>query len=200
MAASWQRPPSAGAWSNGGGEHSPPPQCHEQKTSTHLESASALHRGAAASLLDQLELHGGTMVKANTCKVPDRGGGKHSPPPECQRQKTSTHLESAASVSHCGAAASLLHQSELHGGSAAKVNICRCLVAAAARTLHHRSARGTRRARTLSPPTPLPRTVKQLQACSVSRRCPPPPSTMEQLCACLVSRRCPAPPCIVKQW
>ena len=40
--------------------------------------------------------------------------GKHSPP-ECRRQVASTHLESA-SASHRGAAASLLHQSELHGG------------------------------------------------------------------------------------
>ena len=53
--------------------------------------------------------------------------------------QTSTHLESA-SASHRGAAASLLlhHQSELHGGACAD-HIqcrCRCVVAAAASTLH----------------------------------------------------------------
>ena len=38
------------------------------ETSTHLESASASHRGAAASLLDQSELHGGSF----RCKVQTR--------------------------------------------------------------------------------------------------------------------------------
>ena len=56
-------------------------------------------------------------------------------PPECQPEaKTSTHLTSA-SASHHGAAASLLDQSALHGGSVAQANwrtpSCRCLVLAA---------------------------------------------------------------------
>ena len=34
-----------------------PPECQRNNTSTHLESAFALHRGAAASLLDQSEVH-----------------------------------------------------------------------------------------------------------------------------------------------
>ena len=48
-----------------GGKHSPPPECQRQRRSTHLESASASHRGAAASLLDQLAVHGGSDAKAN---------------------------------------------------------------------------------------------------------------------------------------
>ena len=67
-------------------------------------------------------------------------GGKQSAS-ECQEAKTSTHLESL-SASHRGAAvASLLHQSELHGGSVADHNQCRCVVAAAS-TLLHSSANG----------------------------------------------------------
>ena len=35
-----------------------PPECQRNNTSTHLESAFTSHRGAAASLLDQSEVHG----------------------------------------------------------------------------------------------------------------------------------------------
>ena len=41
------------------GKHSAPTAVPAAETSTHLESASASHRGAAANLLDQSELHGG---------------------------------------------------------------------------------------------------------------------------------------------
>ena len=37
-----------------GGKHSPP-ECQRQTTSTHLEPATAVHRGVGASLLDQSE-------------------------------------------------------------------------------------------------------------------------------------------------
>ena len=78
----------------------------------HLESASASHCGASANLLDQSDLHGGSVAKVETIM----------------------HLESA-SASHPGASTSLLDQSELHGGSVAKANTCRRLVTAA--STHH---------------------------------------------------------------
>ena len=68
-------------------------------TSTHLESASILHYGAAASMLDQSELHGSSFANANHLQMPGRGG-KHSPS-ECH-----THLGSAT-ILHRGAAARL---------------------------------------------------------------------------------------------
>ena len=93
-------------------------------------------------------------------------GGKQHYPPECQRQKMITQLESTFASHHRGAAASFLDQSELHGGSITKANACRCIVAAASGTLHP-SARVRRRPRTLHSATP--RTLTQLQACSTSR-------------------------------
>ena len=169
----------------GGGKHSPPPECQRHKTSTHLASTSALHRGAAASLLGQSalsasasylgaaasllgqsELHGGFAgAKANTCRCVD---GTQTSPPQCHEQKTSTHLESAAPALHRRAAASLLYKSTIHGSSTAQANSCRCLVVATASTLLHHSARGRRRARNLSLPPP-PCTMEPPQAHSISR-------------------------------
>ena len=53
--------------------------------STHFDSASASHRGAAASLLDLSELHGGSVAKARHLHVPV-SGGKHSAI-KCQLQR-----------------------------------------------------------------------------------------------------------------
>ena len=89
----------------------------DQSEVPHLESAFASHRGAAASLLDQSEVHGGSVAKG---KPPARLSAW------CSRQAlrllatdTSTHLESASTL-HRGAAAGLLDQSEVHGGSVAQ--------------------------------------------------------------------------------
>ena len=67
------------------GTHSP-----QAETSTHIASAFALHRGAAASLLDQSELHGGFRCKSKPPAPVQVHGphGKHSPQAE-----TSKHLE-----------------------------------------------------------------------------------------------------------
>ena len=102
-----QTPDPAGAWSrrqallNGGslckgnhlqvpdhhgGKHSPSPKCWRHRRARTFESASASHRGAAASLLDQSKLHGGFRCKGKHLQVPDHGG-KHSPPPKCWRQR-----------------------------------------------------------------------------------------------------------------
>ena len=120
------------------------------ETSTQLESVSASHRRAAASLLDQSKLHGGSIAEqTNTSQVFSRG---------CMHcLHPSTHLDSAC-ASHRRAAASLLDQSELHGGSVAEHThcTCMCLVAAACTV--------STRARTFSPPPP--RTVEQPHACS----------------------------------
>ena len=146
-------------------KHSPT-QVPEAETSTHLESAaSASHRGAAASLVGQSELHGGLVAKqANTiscrCLV---GVPESTLPLKCQRQRRA-HILSPPPPP-------LVDQSELHGGSVAKqanTISCRCLVHKAS-TLPLKCQR-QRRARTLSPPPP-PRTVEQLQAWSVSRSC-----------------------------
>ena len=77
------------------------------KKRKHLDSASASHRGAAASLLHQSdELDGGSIAQANLltgarCKDehPRRclnNGSKHSPPETVLEAKTSTHLLSAS--------------------------------------------------------------------------------------------------------
>ena len=93
----------------------------DQSEVPHLESAFASHRGAAASLLDQSEVHGGSVAKG---KPPARLSAW------CSRQAlstrvpavdTSTHLESAFTL-HRGAAASLLDQSEVH------VYVTRCVL------------------------------------------------------------------------
>ena len=85
------------------------------ETSTHLESATASHREAtAASLLDQSELHGGFRCRASLClHVP--WSRRQALSTRVLMAETSTHLESAT-ASHHRAAASLLDQSELHGG------------------------------------------------------------------------------------
>ena len=95
-----------------------------RRARTHLDSASTSHC---------------TMVQPQACSISRRSmaaptprqtldlqvlgrGGKHSPS-ECQRQKTSMYTLDSASASHHGAAATLLDQSELHGGSEAKTDI-----------------------------------------------------------------------------
>ena len=79
--------------------------------------------------------------------------------------ETSLHLESV-SASHRGLAASLLAQSELH--MAAPMQRCLQVPGHGGKHSSHRSASWRqRRARTLSPPPPL--TVKQPQACLISR-------------------------------
>ena len=88
-----------------------------QRQATHLESAHALHRGAAASLLEQSELHGGFRCKST---------------------------------------ALLLDQSELHGGFRCK-----------GKALCTQSVPGRDKPRSLSLRTP--HTVEQPQACSISR-------------------------------
>ena len=57
----------------------------EAETSTHFESASASHRGAAASLLDQLVLHGDSVANGKYLQV--SGRGKKHFPLKCQRQR-----------------------------------------------------------------------------------------------------------------
>ena len=96
------------------------------------------------------------------------------------RQALSTAVQAAemssqqlhsASASHRGAAASLLDQSELHGGFRCKngkplAGWCRCVVLVVS-TLHPHCQQRQGRARTLTPPPP--RTVEQPQACLISR-------------------------------
>ena len=83
-------------WSRGG-KHSPP-ECHRQTTSTHLESASTLHRGAAAKLARsggapcQLRRKGQTHLQVLVF------GGKHSPPEYHTAPDTSTPLKEAVTV------------------------------------------------------------------------------------------------------
>ena len=84
---------------------------------------------------------------------------------KCQQTETSTHLESA-SVSHRRAAASLPHQSNLHGGIVAKATTLQVPGWLEPQALSQQSAHRQRRARTLS--LPPPRTVEQPQACSIS--------------------------------
>ena len=122
-----------------GGNHSPLTGVPAAETSTHLESAAASHRGATASLLDQSEVHGGFRCKGKgtcRCRWLVLAASTHSPQAE-----TSTHLGSV-SASHRGAAASLLDQSEVHGGFRCKGKAtcscrCRCLVLAASKHSPH---------------------------------------------------------------
>ena len=88
-------------------------------------------------MLDQSEVHGSSVAKAKHLQV--RGAGGKHPPSECLVAETSTHLASA-STSHRGAAASLLDQSEVHGGSVTKANHLQ--VCGADGTLHSRTSRG----------------------------------------------------------
>ena len=89
----------------------------EAVTSTDFEDASASHRGAAAILLDQSERRGGsTVAMANTWQnvwLVAAASTLHS---SARGRDEHGDLESA-SDSHRGAAATLLDQSELHGGS-----------------------------------------------------------------------------------
>ena len=89
------------------------------ETSTHLESASASHQGAAASLLDQSELQWRPRFTGGRLQRPDRA--VKLSPRACWRQRQSTHLESAT-TSHRGAATTLLEQSELQGGPVVRAN------------------------------------------------------------------------------
>ena len=113
-----------------GSKHSPS-ECRRQRTSTHLESASASHLGQphACSITRSVIM---SPSQQHIAGVGGRGGN-HSPP-ECRKQR----LE---------AAASLLHQSERHGGSIANHNLCRCAWPEAS-TLHP-SAAGRERAVTV---------------------------------------------------
>ena len=81
------------------------------KKRKHLDSASASHRGAATSLLDQSEMHCGFRCKGTpTCRCRCMATcGRQAPTlhRSARRRETSTHLDSA-SASHRGAAASLL--------------------------------------------------------------------------------------------
>ena len=64
-----------------GGKHSPPESASgRDEHAPVLESAFALHHGAAASLLHQSELHGGVRCKGNLQVQVRDPGGKHSPP------------------------------------------------------------------------------------------------------------------------
>ena len=79
----------------------------EAQADTHLESIFSSHRRAAASLLDQSELHGSSVAKANTCT------GALSPLQTLSIRVSETwagtHLESASTLHH-GAPASLISQ------------------------------------------------------------------------------------------
>ena len=66
----------------------------EAETSAHLESASASHHGAAASLLHQSELHGGFRLQI-TVQVP--GPGDEHSSLECRRQRSSSRTMPVAS-------------------------------------------------------------------------------------------------------
>ena len=87
-----------------------------EETSTHLESTSASQRGAAASLLDQSEVHGGCVAKPNHLQVQISGpGGKHSPPSECQwHRRARTLSPPPPGTVEQPQAASLLDQSEVN--------------------------------------------------------------------------------------
>ena len=122
-------------------------------TSTHFESTSVLHRGAAAaSLLDQSVLQGQCFKVASS--------QRQSPAGACSwRQVLFIRVPAAETSSYF----EFIY--ELHCGSTAKANTCRFLFAEAS-TVHPSASQ--RRARTLSPP--LFCTVEQPpQACSISR-------------------------------
>ena len=113
---------------------------------------TSTHHGAAASLLDLPEHHGGSALH-----------------PTAQVEETSTHLVSAA-ASHRGAAASLLDLSALQGGSVANANHLQQVHWC--RGKHSQPACFGGRdehehAPSLCPPPP--RTVEQPQACSICR-------------------------------
>ena len=106
---------------------------------THLESASASHRGAAASSLDLSELqHGAFHCEGKTCTFLEVRGrdGKHSPLSGVP--VVSTHLESA---------------SAMHVHLCSKHSPPECQSQTRPRTLR----------------LPPPHTVEQPQACSISR-------------------------------
>ena len=97
-------------------------------------------------------------------QVPARGGKHSSPPPECPRQGRACTLSSPPPRT-VELPQSLLHQSELHGGSVADH-----IAGAWSEGGKHSPPECPRqgRARTLSPPPP-PRTVEQPQACSINQ-------------------------------
>ena len=150
------------------------------QTSTDLESASASHRGAAASLLDQSELDGGFRCKvkpfaAGVWCVVVAASTLHQ---SASGRDESTDLESA-SASHRGAAARLLDLSELH------VYVTRCVLTftVVSQARPHESVNtqlvphGGRSSvnpdrippSSGSPPAPTPNVV-----CSAARQRPPP--------------------------
>ena len=66
-----------------------PSEC-QPETSTHFESTSVLHLGAAAaSLLDESELHGGFRWKGNHLHLLVPVHGSKQSPHECQQQRWS---------------------------------------------------------------------------------------------------------------
>ena len=123
-----------------------------QRRAPHLESASASHRGAAASLLDQVQLRCRLVEKAIThthLQVTGRSASGHrrartlSPPqPRTEEQPQACSIR--WSFINAGAVARSTHTHlQVPGWSAG----------------------GQKRARTLSPPPP--RTEEQPQACSI---------------------------------
>ena len=137
----------------------------------HLESASASHRAAAASLLYQQSELVSWRLRCRSQSVQVRGrGGRHSLS-ECQRQRRArtprVRLRLSCTVQQPQACSTRVGAC-FHGGSSQ----CRSQsVQVRSRGGRHSSpeCRRQRRARTpfLSPPPP--RTVQQTQACSTSR-------------------------------
>ena len=173
----------------------------EPETSTHPESATAVHR-AGASLLDQSELHGGSVAKGQYTQVPG-DGGEHSPP-ECSRQRrahASSPQPPCISWSRCKLAQSSAALRRLHRkGQHLQVpcSISRSsMPALSQRAEAHAGAWIWRRQARLSTQVLEPETsthlasvttlhiVEQVQACSISRSFMAAPSQRANTCRCL---------------
>ena len=109
-------------------------QVPEAETSTHRASLSASHRGAATPLLHQSELDGGSVAE----RIAGAWSGRQALCTRVAEAETSTHHETMSpwSATHRGAAASLLHQSELDGSSVAEY-IALCTPVPQAKTSTH---------------------------------------------------------------
>ena len=143
-----------------GGKHSAS-ECQEAKTSTHLESLSASHRGAAvASLLHQSELHRGSVADHNQCTCVVAAASTLMPSANDSDELAPCVRLHLAPCSTCKLAPSVRASWQLRcrpqsvqvRGRGSKQSAPEC-------------QRQTR-ARTLSPPPPC--TVQHPQACSIS--------------------------------
>ena len=129
MAAPCHSAISADAWSRRQALSIRVPE--ETETSTHLEkSLSASHGRAAAKLAPSVGASRRLRCRAQSVHVRGRGG-KHSPSECRRRQRRARTLRSPSPPRTAEQPQSLLHQSELHGGSVAERNRCRCVLVSA---------------------------------------------------------------------